>query len=105
MNPEQIYEQLTELAEKLGISVSEKNLKKVGIRVTSGLCKVRGESMFIMDKHATVREKVAFLADCLARMPLEDIYVVPAVREVIERHRPGEGELFPDPKSDKEGPL
>ena len=48
MNPEQVYQQLSELAERLGISVSEKNLRQVGIRVQSGLCKVRGESVFIM---------------------------------------------------------
>jgi hypothetical protein len=88
MSPEQVYEQLTELAEKLGISVSEKNLQQVGIRVQSGLCKVRGESVFIMDKHASVAEKVRLMAECLARYPIEEVYLVPALREVIESQRP-----------------
>mgnify|MGYP001024361377 FL=1 len=88
MSPEQIYEQLTELAEKLGISVSEKNLRQVGIRVQSGLCKVHGESVFIMDKHASIAEKVRLMAECLAQHPIEEVYLVPALREVIESHRP-----------------
>ena len=88
MDPAQVYQQLTELAEKLGISVSEKNLRQVNLRVHSGLCKVRGESVFIMDKHISTAEKIRLLAECLAQQPIEDVYLVPVLREVIERHRP-----------------
>ncbi|MCF8050473.1 MAG: hypothetical protein K9L59_04490 [Desulfobacterales bacterium] len=96
MSPEQIYEQLTELAEKLGITVSEKNLRQVGIRVQSGLCKVHGESVFIMDKHASIAEKVRLMAECLAQHPIEEVYLVPALREVIESHRPAAVSPTPD---------
>lgn len=96
MGPEQVYEQLTELAEKLGISVSEKNLRQVGIRVQSGLCKIRGESVFIMDKHASIAEKVRLMAECLAQHSIEEVYLVPALREVIESHRPAAVSPTPD---------
>ena len=96
MSPEQIYEQLIEVAEKLGVSVSEKNLRQVGIRVQSGLCKIRGESVFIMDKHASIAEKVRLVAGCLAQHPIEEVYLIPALREVIESHRPAAVSATPD---------
>ena len=86
MKPEQIYQQLVDLAEKLDISVSEKNLKGTGIKVKSGLCRVRKKTLFVMDKHQSVREKIRLLARCLGEMPLDDIYVIPAVREEIQKH-------------------
>ena len=101
MNPEQVYQQLSELAERLGISISEKNLRQVGIRVQSGLCKVRGESVFFMDKRLSMAEKVRLLAECLAQQPIEEVYLVPALREVIESHKPIA--VSPTPENPKTG--
>lgn len=88
MDPEQIYQQLIELAEKLQIRVSEKNLRQPGLRVRSGLCKVHGQSIYMMDKKARITRKVDLLAECLSQQSLDELYVVPAVREVIEKNRP-----------------
>ena len=54
MKPEMIYQELKDLAEKLGITVKEENFKKTGIHVKSGLCKIKGEQFFIMDKHKKI---------------------------------------------------
>jgi hypothetical protein len=88
MNPEQIYQQLIELAERLRITVSEKNLRQGGLRARSGLCKVHGESIYVMDKAASTDKKVELLAGCLGQQPLEEVFVVPAVRAVIEKNSP-----------------
>ena len=109
MKPEQIYEQLTDLAEKLRIKVAEKNLRQAGFRVRSGLCKLQGESIYVMDKNAAVSKKIELLAGCLSRYPLDSVYVVPAVREVIARHRPAallpaEAQAEEDPPAAKAGP-
>lgn len=93
MKPEQLYQSLKELAEQLNITVSEQNLKITGLKVKSGLCTVKGEKMFIMDKHKQVRQKVKILASCLCMMPIEDIYIVPAVREILEKHSDNKKEL------------
>lgn len=85
MKPENIYQALKDLAEKLDIGVSEQNLRKTGIHVNSGLCKVKGEWVFVMDKHETIHNKIELLAACLGGMPTDDIYVVPAIREIIQR--------------------
>jgi hypothetical protein len=85
MKPEQIYQELRDLAEKLEITVSEQNLRNAGIKVKSGLCKVRGKTMFIMDKHKSIHKKIDALASQLAEFPHEDLYVMPAIRELLEK--------------------
>jgi hypothetical protein len=85
LKPDQIYQELKNLAEKMGIKVAEKNFRNTGINVQSGLCKVRGRNFFIMDKNIPLSEKTATLAVCLYQLPLEEIYIIPALREFIDK--------------------
>ena len=88
MKPEHIYQELKDLAEKLEITVSEQNLRTAGIagiKVKSGLCKVKGKNLFIMDKHKSIHKKIDTLASQLAKFPHEDLYVMPAIREILEK--------------------
>ena len=85
MKPEQLYQELRDLAEKLAVTVSEQNLRTAGIKVKSGLCKVKGKDLFIMDKHQSIHKKIRILASQLANMSHEDVYVMPAVRETLNK--------------------
>ena len=85
MKPDQLYQELKDLAERIHITVSEQNLKTSGIKVKSGLCTVKGQQIFIMDKHKSVHKKIRILAEQLATMPLEDLYIIPAVRELLNK--------------------
>jgi hypothetical protein len=85
MKPDQLYQELKDLAERIHITVSEQNLKTSGIKVKSGLCTVKGKQIFIMDRHKSVRKKIGILAAQLATMPLEHLYIVPAVRELLNK--------------------
>lgn len=85
MKTDQLYQELKDLAERMQITVSEQNLRTSGIKVQSGLCTVRGKQMFIMDKHKSVHKKIRILAAQLAMMPLEDLYIIPAVRELLDK--------------------
>ena len=84
MKPDQIYQALKELAEKLQVTVSEQNLRVTGVRAQSGLCKIKGKYVFVMDKNKPVSKKIDLLAECLSQMDHEGIYVVPKVRERLE---------------------
>jgi hypothetical protein len=88
MTPEQIYQELKALADKLQVTVTEKSFRNIGIAVSSGFCIVKNENRCILDKRLKLPRKVEVLAECLAGMPHEDVYVVPAVRELLERFRP-----------------
>jgi len=83
MKPDQLYKDLCELAEKLDIEVSEQNLRKAGVRAKSGFCKVKGNNLFIMDKNISVQKKIRILAEFLGKMPHENIYIMPAVRDIL----------------------
>ena len=90
MKPEQIFEELKELAEKLNIIVSEQNFRNTGIKVKSGLCKVKGNDIFYLDKHMSLYKKNQLVAECIAQKPLEDIFIVPAVREFLKKFSKGD---------------
>ena len=47
MKPEQIYQGLKDLADRLGIVVSEQKLSTERLKVKSGLCKIRGRFVMI----------------------------------------------------------
>jgi NADH:ubiquinone oxidoreductase subunit F (NADH-binding) len=85
MKPDQLYQELKDLAERMQTSVLEQNLKTSGLKVRSGLCTVKGQKLFIMDKHKSVHKKIKILAAQLARIPHEDMYIIPAVRELLEK--------------------
>ncbi|MBS0014240.1 MAG: hypothetical protein KFF46_09745 [Desulfobacterales bacterium] len=87
MKRKQIYQHLMEIAEKLDIRVAEQNLRTTGVNAKSGLCRIRGEWVFIMDKRLLVNEKIELLADCLRQMPLEEIYIMPAVRNILDKKK------------------
>jgi hypothetical protein len=86
MKPEQTYQDLKELAEKLGVRVSEQNLRSTGIKVKSGFCKVKGNNILIMDKRLPLQDKNEVLASCLSKLPHEDIFMVPALRDFLDKH-------------------
>jgi hypothetical protein len=83
---EVLCEQLKELATKLGITVREEVLlREAGYRVRSGLCRVRGQDVFFLDRHARAEEKLDVLVRELARRDLEAVYVSPELRRLLER--------------------
>lgn len=88
MKPDQLYQHLKELAEKLGIHVSDESFRKNGIRVQSGHCVVKGEKMFIIDRHMKINDKVELLATFLSTIAHEDIYVMPVVRDILQKYSP-----------------
>ena len=88
MKPYQIYQALKELAEKLDVTVSEQNLRSTGIKVKSGICKVKGKNILIMDKKLSFKDKNEILAACLNKLPHENIFMVPALREFLDSFHP-----------------
>jgi hypothetical protein len=95
VKPEKLYQELKDLAEKIGIQVSEHNFRiTTGIRVKSGFCKVKDQDCCIIDKHLKLNKKTEALAECIhqksqaSQASIETIYLVPAVREYMERFRP-----------------
>jgi hypothetical protein len=84
MKPEQIYQELKDLAEKLDVTVSEQSFRTSGIPVKSGFCLIKGKMHCIIDKNISLHKKTTILAQSLFELPHENLFVVPAVRDLIE---------------------
>ncbi len=83
MKIQDTLKELEAVAGKKGIRVAYEALGgEVG---AGGLCKVRGEYRVIIDKRASPGERVTLLAQALGAFSLDDIFVAPEVREVIEK--------------------
>ena len=83
MKPDQLLQELKIIAERLSVNVMEQSFKQTGVNVKSGFCIVKGEKRIILDKHKTPKEKTEILASILKHFPIDDIYIIPAVREFI----------------------
>jgi hypothetical protein len=83
---DRLYQELKDLAEKLGIEVAEQNFRATGVNAVSGLCKVKGKSLFLIDKHQNLRKKIEILSEFLGGMPCNEVYMLPAVREHLNRY-------------------
>ena len=84
MKPDKLYQEMRDLAEKLGIVVSEQNFRNTGIHVNSGYCKVKDKDHCIINKHLKLDKKIEVLGECISLFPHESVYAVPAVREFLE---------------------
>jgi hypothetical protein len=87
MEPENIYQCLEDLAEQLGISIRYHDLYDLEFHPRSGLCTLRGRHVYIMDRSTSISERIGLLSQCLCRMDLEGVYVLPAVRELLDAAR------------------
>ncbi len=82
MTDTQLLQELEALAERLSIAVSVANLEGM----PGGLCKHRGQWRLILDRRLGVSDRIEAFLKALAKIPLEDVFVVPGVRERIEKH-------------------
>jgi len=87
MNEAAILQQLEELAEGLGVRVLYESLDREEVVVRSGTCTLRGQLLVIIDHQLPPAGRIPVLADCLSRFDLSTIYLIPAVRELIDARR------------------
>jgi hypothetical protein len=81
-----LLDELKAVAEKLGLRVREERLlREVGYRVRSGRCRVRDDEMIFLERGLPAAAQIDVLVDELARRPLDDVYLSPAARALMER--------------------
>jgi len=85
MKSDQIYQHLIDLSEKLGIEVSEHSFKTSGFPVKSGMCKIKGRDRIVLDKNRSKDEKIDVLIECLRTYSIDDIFMVPAIRQLLDK--------------------
>ena len=78
---EALLEELKAAARMLGFDVrDEELLRDAGYRPRSGACRVRSARVVLLDRRATVDERIDALSAVLAREDLERVFLSPALR-------------------------
>jgi hypothetical protein len=79
MNPEQLLRELEDLAEKSRIEVRYEKGDFDG-----GYCILKSERIIVVNKRLAVPKRTSILAQALAEVGIEEVYLKPVVREFIE---------------------
>lgn len=78
--------ELKAAAEKVGMRVREERLlREVGYRVRSGRCRLENDEILFLDRTLPIPAQIDVLIDELATHPLDEIYLSPAARALVER--------------------
>jgi len=75
--------ELEAAAAKLAIQVVHEKL--LGTR--SGLCRLRDQHLLFVDKRLRTEEQIEVFLTALSRFPLENLQLLPRVRELLEQYR------------------
>jgi len=86
MDDDAIIEQLEELAKGFGIEIRYEPiiLDEEIITVVGGLCKLRGKQLLIINAKASVKDKIKVFVRALSNFDLDQIYIRPAIRELLD---------------------
>ncbi len=82
MRESELLESLEEVAKRLNIRV-----RREAFRGAGGLCVLHGEMHVILNRARTPMEQVETLAESLALVDLDGVFIAPKVRECIDNAR------------------
>ncbi len=92
LKQERILSQLQHLAEQLGAEVREEKGDFIG-----GWCTVEGENYLFLNRKHDTAQKISVLARAISDQPLEGIFILPAIREILEKYNAVSKELNKSP--------
>ena len=83
MNEYRILEELLGLLEQNGVTIRKEPLGGNG----GGLCSVKEKSIFFVDTQASSTDMAVLCAEAVVeKVNIENIYILPEVRQFIEKH-------------------
>jgi hypothetical protein len=87
METGKVLEYLEDLALKLGVEVVYEKLENRDFLATGGLCKVKGKYKIFIDRSEAVERRIEILAGALSSFDKEEIYILPYIREILQKAR------------------
>jgi hypothetical protein len=87
MNEETLIDYLEELAEGFGIQIRYEAISQEEdlTYVVGGLCLLKGEYVLIINPKAAVKDRMNALAMAVKHFDLDQVYIRPALREILDR--------------------
>ena len=83
VDDQRLFDELLQAARQLQVEVRIEPFETPATRA-GGLCILRGETLVLLDQHATLPDRIAGLARALAELEHETVYMAPEARELIE---------------------
>ncbi len=78
-------DQLEALAWSLGVEVRYERIPQDDVAVSGGLCRLKGKNVIVIDARASAKERIRTLVQALKPFDLTDVYIRPALRELLEK--------------------
>ncbi len=87
MDENAIIEQLEELIRSFGVQIRREPMKQDEdlVKVVGGLCLLKGEYVLIVNSRATMMDRIWTLATVLKHFDLDQIYLRPFLRELLDK--------------------
>jgi hypothetical protein len=87
MDENTIVKQLEELIKRFGVEIRHEPIKQDedSINIVGGLCLLKGEYVLIINSKAAIRDKIRALGMALKHFDHENIYMLPVLRELLDR--------------------
>lgn len=93
-----LLQDLETLAGALNVEIRYDDLDRRG-----GLCRYAGKACLILQQGLSVPERIDLLARALARFPLDDVFIRPHVRELLEKQGAAEPRTTPRHREEPDG--
>jgi hypothetical protein len=84
LDDELLLNQLEELAARLEITVRYEDLNSEDSAGAGGLCRMKGKYVLIIHSQTAVKEKVRIITEALKQFSINDLYVKPIIRKLLE---------------------
>lgn len=100
MNSETLLQEFENLAERLAVTIKYGKLDGDG-----GLCRYREDYHIIVNKRLDAAGRLSVIAKAFSQFPLDDVFLIPAIREAIDFHtaesgiEPTTDDVISDPES------
>jgi hypothetical protein len=87
MDENTIIDQLEELIKSFGVQIRREPIKQDEdlVKVVGGLCLLKGGYVLIVNSKAAIRDKIRALGMALKQFDHEKIYMLPVLRELLDR--------------------
>jgi hypothetical protein len=80
-------EDLKNTAQKLSIEILFADLSDPEIPTQSGICKIRGEDLIVVDKRLSVQCQIEVILTIFQQFDWDDVYVASWIREHLENSK------------------
>ena len=78
-------DQLEALACSLGIEVRHERIPQDDVTIAGGRYRLKGKNVIVVDARAPAKDRVRTLVQALKAFDLSDVYIRPALRELLEK--------------------